>query len=330
VSVAAPKENHQPVVGAAEAAIYAGIFSEYALGFSDRANSEEAPTAQHDGGIALKEPGFAAFSDGAPDIEHDQVFLDGAPATGLDDSRSDAAFRIGPDVPQWLDWRADGSLGTDVANLGSSGFDRFPVAAAEWDVVSLKLDTAPAGDPENDNDDAGPHLPRLAAGDPNDNDQAAQPAVVLNNPSDHPANPGESAAHTTQTPADDAFDNLNNVATAIANTAAVNRPPAADNDSYATPAGTALHVDAAKGVLSGDIDADSFKFAAAVTNAPAHGQLTLSPDGSFDYVPEQGFTGTDSFTYTAHDGFAHSNVATVSIDVTKQIPPPLPHDVLLV
>jgi hypothetical protein len=31
---------------------------------------------------------------------------------------------------------------------------------------------------------------------------------------------------------------------------------------------------------------------------PTHGSLTLNPDGSFNYVPQAGFTGTDSFTYT--------------------------------
>src|SRR6202012_3369949 len=31
---------------------------------------------------------------------------------------------------------------------------------------------------------------------------------------------------------------------------------------------------------------------------PAHGALTLQPDGSFEYVPPAGFTGQDTFTYT--------------------------------
>ena len=32
--------------------------------------------------------------------------------------------------------------------------------------------------------------------------------------------------------------------------------------------------------------------------ADSHGTLTLDPSGSFVYVPQFGFNGTDSFTYT--------------------------------
>ena len=35
----------------------------------------------------------------------------------------------------------------------------------------------------------------------------------------------------------------------------------------------------------------------AIDTAPAHGKATINPDGGFVYVPEKGFTGTDSFTY---------------------------------
>jgi PKD repeat protein len=38
-------------------------------------------------------------------------------------------------------------------------------------------------------------------------------------------------------------------------------------------------------------------------------------DGSFDYVPDPGFCGVDSFTYKANDGTCDSNVATVTITV---------------
>ena len=35
----------------------------------------------------------------------------------------------------------------------------------------------------------------------------------------------------------------------------------------------------------------------------SHGQLILRADGSFSYVPETSFLGTDSFTYKAVDHF---------------------------
>ena len=45
--------------------------------------------------------------------------------------------------------------------------------------------------------------------------------------------------------------------------------------------------------------------------------MTLNADGSFTYTPAANFNGTDSFTYTASDGTADSNVATVTITVTR-------------
>jgi VCBS repeat-containing protein len=44
--------------------------------------------------------------------------------------------------------------------------------------------------------------------------------------------------------------------------------------------------------------------------------VTLALDGSFTYTPAANFNGTDSFTYTATDGTAVSNVATVTITVS--------------
>ena len=43
--------------------------------------------------------------------------------------------------------------------------------------------------------------------------------------------------------------------------------------------------------------------------------MTLGTDGSFTYTPNADFNGTDSFTYTASDGTAASNVATVTMTV---------------
>ena len=55
---------------------------------------------------------------------------------------------------------------------------------------------------------------------------------------------------------------------------------------------------------------------------PVNGTLTsIKSDGSFVYVPNAGFTGTDSFTYGVidfgPDGFA---TATVTIEVTNSAP----------
>ena len=59
-----------------------------------------------------------------------------------------------------------------------------------------------------------------------------------------------------------------------------------------------------------DADGDALTF--AVTAGPAHGTLTGSGSGR-TYTPDADFTGTDSFTFTASDGVAGSNVATVTL-----------------
>lgn len=43
-------------------------------------------------------------------------------------------------------------------------------------------------------------------------------------------------------------------------------------------------------------------FAALIETATVNGALTLHGDGSFEYTPDAGFQGVDSFTYRATDG----------------------------
>ncbi|MDP2734062.1 MAG: cadherin-like domain-containing protein, partial [Hoeflea sp.] len=51
--------------------------------------------------------------------------------------------------------------------------------------------------------------------------------------------------------------------------------------------------------------------------------LVLNANGSFTYMPNANFNGSDSFTYKANDGAADSNVATVTITVIPVNDPPV-------
>lgn len=93
-----------------------------------------------------------------------------------------------------------------------------------------------------------------------------------------------------------------------------NNAPMATDDSYVTNEEQALIV-AAPGVLTNDTDADGDLLTAVLVTGPANGALTPNADGSFVYVPNPNFNGTDSFTYKANDGIADSNIASVSITV---------------
>src|SRR5947199_236839 len=56
------------------------------------------------------------------------------------------------------------------------------------------------------------------------------------------------------------------------------------------------------GVLDNDVEVQEDEPLTAVLVAgPAHGTLTLGDDGSFVYVPDAHFTGTDTFHYQAVD-----------------------------
>ncbi len=69
------------------------------------------------------------------------------------------------------------------------------------------------------------------------------------------------------------------------------------------------------GVLENDTDPDNDPFTAVLMTGPTNGTLTLRDDGTFEYRPNAGFSGTDSFTYRAQDGQNQSNLATVTITV---------------
>lgn len=96
----------------------------------------------------------------------------------------------------------------------------------------------------------------------------------------------------------------------------VDQPPVAANDSYTAPGNGTLGV-VAPGVLTNDSDPDGDALTAVLDAGPSYGTLTLHPDGSFNYWPDAGYSGVDSFTYRAFDGQLYSNVVTVSLSVDQ-------------
>ena len=116
-----------------------------------------------------------------------------------------------------------------------------------------------------------------------------------------------------------------NTATVNITVDAVNDPPVANDDAYSADEDTPLSV-AAPGVLDNDTDPEADALTAILVTGPSDGTLTLNADGSFDYTPDADFSGPDSFTYTAKDGFLDSNIATVTITVDPVNDPPVAND----
>jgi VCBS repeat-containing protein len=103
-----------------------------------------------------------------------------------------------------------------------------------------------------------------------------------------------------------------NLATVTITVQPVNDAPVAHDDSIWVVAETAREI-ASPGVLADDVDVEGDAMTATLVDPPAHATVSLQTDGSYTYVPANGYTGPDHFTYKAHDGVIGSNVATVRV-----------------
>lgn len=95
-----------------------------------------------------------------------------------------------------------------------------------------------------------------------------------------------------------------------------NDAPVAVNDTYTTSEDTSLII-SAPGVLSNDTDPNSDAMKSVIAGQPRFGTVSLQNDGSFVYKPNSNYSGNDSFTYLANDGFLGSAAATVFLAVTE-------------
>jgi VCBS repeat-containing protein len=130
---------------------------------------------------------------------------------------------------------------------------------------------------------------------------------------DYTPNPGFSGT--------DSFTYVANDGTTDSNVATVtitvlNQAPVAVDDSYSVDENDTLIV-APPGVLLNDTDPEGDLLSASLVSDVANGTLSLRPLGDFDYTPNPGFSGTDSFTYVVNDGTSDSNVATITITVNQ-------------
>jgi hypothetical protein len=96
----------------------------------------------------------------------------------------------------------------------------------------------------------------------------------------------------------------------------VNDPPVAVGATLTTSEESAVPV----ALAASDIDSENLDF--NIVAGPAHGTLTGGAPNLI-YTPAANYSGPDSFTFQASDGFAASNNATVSIAVTAINDPPV-------
>ena len=108
------------------------------------------------------------------------------------------------------------------------------------------------------------------------------------------------------------FDQVFAISVTDVNEGGDNTPPVATNDSHTIAEDGSFNGSVA--ALVNDVDSSSFTYA-VVGDTPA-GLVFDTATGGYTYTPAANFNGAVSFQYTANDGLADSNVATVSINVT--------------
>lgn len=95
---------------------------------------------------------------------------------------------------------------------------------------------------------------------------------------------------------------------------ATNSRPVAVDDTARTVTGGSVTLD----VTANDTDPDGDALAVTAVGAPGYGTATVGSDGRVTYRPDNGFTGTDTFTYTVGDGRGGEATGTVAVTVDAQ------------
>lgn len=89
--------------------------------------------------------------------------------------------------------------------------------------------------------------------------------------------------------------------------------PVANDDSATTTGNESVTVN----VVANDTDADNDSLTVSAVTDGSNGTVIIADDQSVTYTPNEGFVGTDSFTYTVDDGNGGFAVATVVVTVTQ-------------
>ncbi|MCB9149972.1 MAG: tandem-95 repeat protein [Caldilineaceae bacterium] len=279
--------------------------------------ANDSYSTDEDTALTVGAPGVLANDS---DVENDalSVELVNGPAHGTLMLNGDGSFSYTPAANfngsdsftyQVNDGMADSNTATVAMTVNP--VNDAPVAANDSyltdEDVPLTVD-AP-GVQENDNDVDGDTLTSAVVDNP------AHGSVTLNGDGSFTYTPSQDYNGS------DSFIYKLNDGAADSNTATVtiviggvNDAPVATDDSYATDEDTTLTV-VAPGVLANDSDVDGDALTLALVDAPLHGTLSLSSDGSFSYTPAANFNGSDSFTYQVNDGAADSDIATVDVTV---------------
>ena len=98
-------------------------------------------------------------------------------------------------------------------------------------------------------------------------------------------------------------------------------PTAVDDGPIALDEGSSVNINVIANDTAGADGVDLVEDLDVVAG-PANGTLVYKNDGTFDYTPNENFSGSDQFTYSITDGDGDSDTATVDINVAPVASPP--------
>ena len=288
------------------------------------AAAADAYSVDEDAALTIDAAGGVLANDTDADGDPLTAAVVSGPANGTLTLNADGSFNYTPNAnfngsDSFTYTASDGTLTSEATvTITVNPIADAPVAAADtYDATedtALTIDAA-AGVLANDTDaDGDPLTAALVSGPGNG-------TLTLNSDGSFVYTPNAdfSGADTFTYTASDGT--TTSEATVTINVASANDAPSATADEYATDQDTALTIDAAAGVLANDTDVDGDPLSAILVSGPTSGTLTLNADGSFNYTPNAGFSGSDSFVYKANDGALESEATvTITVNPTEETP----------
>ncbi len=296
-----------------------------------------APLAQPDqfsvnenGQLVISLPDSILNNDSDPEGDTLEAILVTQPANGTLTLNPDGTFTYTPDagfsgIDTFTYVANDGTSDSNIVTVTINVIEANDPPAGTNDEYEVNEDTTltipAAGVLANDIDPDGDPLEAILVTD------VANGTLTLNADGSFEYTPDENfnGIDTFTYIANDGTED-SEIITVTINVNPINDVPIAAPDEYNAIEDTELVIQLPEGILSNDTDVDGDTLNAILVTDVSNGILNLNADGSFEYQPDQDFTGIDTFTYMANDGSSDSNIVTVTINVAPVNDAPIAQD----